>query len=37
MSAYRDFPCRCGAPACVGFIVAEEHFEQVRLEHPGLV
>ena len=26
---YRDYPCRCGAPACVGYIVAEEFFEQV--------
>ena len=22
-------PCRCGAPACVGFIVAEEFFDQL--------
>ena len=21
---YREHPCRCGAPACVGFIIAEE-------------
>ncbi len=27
---YKDHPCRCGTPACVGFIVAEEFFEQVR-------
>jgi hypothetical protein len=26
---YRDYPCRCGAPNCVGYIVAEEFFEQV--------
>ncbi len=31
---YQDFPCRCGTPACVGFIVAEEHFPQVRQENP---
>lgn len=29
---YRDFPCKCGKPCCVGFIVAEEFFEQVRRE-----
>ena len=27
---YREYPCRCGAPTCVGFIVAEEFFEHVR-------
>jgi SET domain-containing protein len=27
---YREHPCRCGAGGCVGFIVAEEHFEHVR-------
>ena len=27
---YREHPCLCGTPACVGFIVAEEHFEHVR-------
>jgi uncharacterized protein len=27
---YRDYPCRCGSPNCVGFIVAEEFFDHVR-------
>lgn len=27
---YREHPCGCGASACVGYIVAEEHFEHVR-------
>jgi SET domain-containing protein len=27
---YRDYPCHCGSPNCVGFIVAEEFFEHVR-------
>jgi|ERR1041385_5239481 SET domain-containing protein len=27
---YRNYPCNCGAPGCVGFIVAEEFFEHVR-------
>jgi uncharacterized protein len=28
---YRDYPCRCGSPNCVGYIVAEEFFEHVRM------
>lgn len=27
---YQEHPCRCGAPDCVGFIVAEEFFDCVR-------
>jgi SET domain-containing protein len=27
---YREHPCRCGAASCVGYMVAEEFFEQVR-------
>jgi SET domain-containing protein len=27
---YREYPCRCGAPNCVEFMVAEEFFDQVR-------
>lgn len=27
---YRDHPCRCGSPECVGYIVAEEFFPHVR-------
>ena len=27
---YRDYPCRCGSPNCVGYIVAEEFFDEVR-------
>lgn len=27
---YREHPCVCGAPECVGFIVAEEFFEKLR-------
>jgi len=27
---YDDHPCGCGAPTCVGFIVAEEYFADVR-------
>lgn len=26
---YREYPCRCGVPGCVGYIVAEEFFEHV--------
>ncbi|HEY0548052.1 MAG TPA: SET domain-containing protein-lysine N-methyltransferase [Verrucomicrobiae bacterium] len=27
---YEEHPCRCGAPECLGFMVAEEHFRHVR-------
>jgi uncharacterized protein len=27
---YKEHPCCCGAAECVGYIVAEEYFEQVR-------
>lgn len=30
LADYRDYPCRCGAPGCIGYIVAEEFFEHVR-------
>ena len=30
---YRDYPCDCGAPNCVGFMVAEEFFEHVRRQN----
>jgi SET domain-containing protein len=27
---YREHPCRCGAPECAGFIVAQEFLPQLR-------
>jgi hypothetical protein len=30
---YRDYPCCCGAPDCVKYIVAPEHFEHVRFQN----
>ena len=27
---YEEHPCRCGAPECLGFMVAAEHFRHVR-------
>ena len=27
---YREHPCGCGTPECVGYIVAEEFFDHVR-------
>ena len=27
---YHEHPCYCGSPSCVGFIVAEEFFKQVK-------
>jgi SET domain-containing protein len=34
LTDYRDFPCRCGTPVCVGFMVAEEFFSAVRAGDP---
>jgi len=31
---YNDYPCQCGAPTCVGFMVAEEFFDHVRKRGP---
>jgi len=30
---YRDYPCQCGSPNCVGFIVAEEFFDHIRKQN----
>ena len=30
LADYREYPCHCGAPNCVGFMVAEEFFDHVR-------
>jgi hypothetical protein len=30
---YRDYSCACGAPNCVGFMVAEEFFDHVRQQN----
>jgi uncharacterized protein len=27
---YREYPCRCGSPECVGYMIAEEFFPHVR-------
>lgn len=29
---WRDYPCGCGSPKCLGYIVAEEFHEKVRAE-----
>ena len=36
LDEYRDYPCRCGSSNCVGYIVAEEFFEHVRLNNAGV-
>lgn len=33
LSEYEDYPCNCGASQCPGFMVAEEHWEEVRRRH----
>jgi uncharacterized protein len=30
LADYREHPCCCGHPECVGYVVAEEFFEHVR-------
>ncbi|MFM1768865.1 MAG: hypothetical protein RJA22_1394 [Verrucomicrobiota bacterium] len=35
LSEYRDYPCQCGTPSCVGFMVAEEFHETVRARQGG--
>ncbi|MBK7999574.1 MAG: SET domain-containing protein-lysine N-methyltransferase [Verrucomicrobia bacterium] len=30
LTEFREHPCRCGAPGCVGYMVAEEFFDIVR-------
>jgi len=30
LADYREHPCHCGSPDCVGYMVAEEFFEHVR-------
>jgi uncharacterized protein len=30
LTEYKDYPCQCGSPDCVGYIVAEEFFDHVR-------
>jgi SET domain-containing protein len=32
---YKDYPCQCGSPKCVGYIVAEEFFEHVLSRKAG--
>lgn len=35
--SWRDHPCRCGSPGCIGWIVARRHFARLRkvLEEEG--
>jgi hypothetical protein len=30
LADYEEHPCRCGAPECAGYIVAEDFFTQIR-------
>ena len=34
LEGYEDHPCRCGAPNCVGYMVAEEFFPHVLKNKP---
>ena len=33
LEEYREYPCKCGAPGCVGYIIAEEYFPQIRRQN----
>lgn len=33
LESYRDYPCNCRTPHCVGYIVADEYHELVRREN----
>jgi uncharacterized protein len=35
LDEYWEHPCRCGVAGCVGFIVAEEYFDQVKSGRGG--
>ncbi len=38
LESYKEHPCRCGSPVCVGYIVAEEFIDTVReREYPAAV
>jgi SET domain-containing protein len=30
LAGYEDRPCHCGASSCVGYMVAEKHFDTIR-------
>ncbi len=30
LDRFQEYPCRCGSPRCVGFMVAEEHYDWLR-------
>ena len=32
---YKDHPCQCGSPQCVGYMVAQEYFEHVLSRRAG--
>jgi SET domain-containing protein len=32
---YQNYPCRCGSPGCVGYIVAEAFFDHVHARKAG--
>jgi uncharacterized protein len=31
---YKEHICKCGAPSCLGYMVAEEFFDHIRKLHP---
>jgi uncharacterized protein len=37
LEEYREYPCRCGSPDCIGYMVAEEFFEHVRANNAARI
>ena len=35
LESYTDYPCCCGSPNCVGFMVGEEYFDHVLSRKSG--
>ncbi|HAV62119.1 MAG TPA: SET domain-containing protein-lysine N-methyltransferase [Verrucomicrobiales bacterium] len=33
LDEYEDYPCNCGAQQCIGFMVAEKHWAEVKRRH----
>lgn len=33
LDEYEEYPCNCGAPNCIGFMVDEDHWAEVRRRH----
>ncbi len=37
LDCYEDHPCKCGSENCIGFILAEEHWSQLKIAKQQLI